>query len=402
MSHSRKRRGDEPREMRRVVDRSPEPRHRHHHNDTEHSQQEGSNTVRFLCLFFTLALVILVLLALAVASNSEDAFVTDTATFRPQDFQRTLSLSSTGAFQLTSTGSNLTAAPPVTAGEQTASPDPACLVSNVEIGFAQCSNRITSGFSTDSLFSPNATYNLGRCVVPYMHTNLRQFVAVRTPSLMAGQFWQLTASSNASQVLAQYTRENSEVQYISNNATNTAYRVTTQLTDSNPAYYYRTKARECASVITFVLDFESCVCSPGAMNGTTSLLNEFCDCSGFSAPIVLDPLQGVNATFNGSSSSTGGAPQIAVASTTMSSLSSSSEPSSGSSTGSAAEPSSVSISESSSGAPSSSGQLGSSESSGISSTGADSISDSSSAFSSDSLSDSSSPLSSTADSSTGA
>lgn len=313
MSHSRKRRNDEHEEMRHLVPHSPKPRHAL----SPAAPPESSNTVRFLCIFFTLALLLLVLVALAVISNSEDAFVTDTATFRPQDFQRTLSASSTGSFQPSSTaGSSGTAAPPLTAGQQQAVPDPACLVSNVEIGFAQCSNRITTGFSTDTLFSPNATYDLGRCIVPYMHTNLRQFVAVRTPSLMAGQFWQLAPRSNLSNIIAQYTRESSMVQYINNNATNMGYQLTTQLTDSNPAYYYRTKARECASVISFILDFETCVCLPGAQNGTTSSLNEFCDCSGFSAPIVLDPSLQANSTSYSSSSSSstaGSAPAAATA-----------------------------------------------------------------------------------------
>lgn len=295
-----------------LADRS---KHRRPHH--ENANRESNGCAKALCMLSTLVLVVLIFVVLAIVSGEDDAFQTTSATFDLSDLIRDnrMSSSSTGSslaidsFSSSSGSGASTDDTFVTAGFQSGSgtvADPACTISNVEIGFAQCSNRIVNGFSTDTLFNPNAAWNLGNCIVPYMHINLRQFISIRTITMQAGQFWNLydLQAGSTSTPIAQYTQDNALVQYIQNNKTNVPYRIETYFTDSNPLYYYRNEPRQCQSSIDFVLEFEQCQCSSGSANGTTSVFQQECDCTNFSSPISVESML-MPANFSSSSSSTG-------------------------------------------------------------------------------------------------
>lgn len=248
--------------------------------------------------------------ALARANRTSSSSSSSTGSFQPND------LGTTGAGGAGTSVGTASDAPNSTASSSSTStgepqvaavPDPSCLVTNVEIGFAQCSNRLNGSFSTDSLFvaEPDRRRDLGLCVVPYDHTLLRQFVAVRTPSLPAGQFFRVYEQPDTFTPVAQYTAESQDMQFLQLNASTPRlrYELQSSFADPNPAYYYRGEGRLCAGVFEFELALEQCACEQAVNStGTTTLLQSPCDCSNFSLPSSSTGVAFANQTFDNSSS----------------------------------------------------------------------------------------------------
>jgi hypothetical protein len=296
-------------------------------HSTKNGSDKGNNCGRFLLSISLLALVVLLMIALSALQGNDDKILF-TQTFPPGYFNRsnTTETNSTYVFQ---NDTYVAGAAPSSGTVE----DPVCTVTNIEIGFAQCANKINRTFSTDALFYPNASRDLGSCVVPYANSNLRQFIAVRTPFVQQTQYWTLTGTRNASEVIAEYQPMSQLVQYLqTNSSANSAARpevftLRTQFVDPNPVFYYRGQPRACDGVFTFTLLFEECPCfASNSSVGFSSILRDQCDCSNATAPLSVSEITVLNTTqsvlnfslssFSQSYSSTGSASASASESST--------------------------------------------------------------------------------------